>query len=331
MLKNILITGGTGFLGQHTIKLLLQKFSDAKIVVLGRKKKELLFYDFYDNPNISMCFDHDITDYQKILPKFNNIDAVINIAGFISFFSKDKERLFGINHKGAVNVINACIASKVKKLIHISSTAALGYIDKTLIEEGYTHDWSRDTSQHYALSKLYAEKYLKTVKDLDWTILNSSLIMGPGDTENTVYLFKAINSGKLFFSTSGGNAITDVRDVAKAIMILMDKGKPYENYIASNHNCSFAKLNELIANSLHKKPPWFVLPRIFQGPLTFFFNFFENSLRKETPIATNSIKQAFIHRYFSSAKLKNLGWEPEFVLEDTVQDSISWYKENNLL
>lgn len=331
MPKHILVTGGTGFLGQHTIKSLIHKYPDAKIVVLCRKKRELLYYDFYNNSNISVCFDHDITDYQRILPKFNNIDVVINLAGFISFFSKDRNRLFEINHKGAVNVIDACLASKVKKLIHISSSAALGYKDKTLIEEGYTHDWSRDTSQHYALSKFCADKHLFTVKDLDWTILNPSLIMGPGDTDNTFQLFKAISSGKLLFSTAGGNAITDVRDVAKAIMILMDKGRPHENYIASNHNCSFAELNGLIADSMQKKPPRFTLPRIFRGPLCFLINFLENSLKTEQPIATNSIKLAFAHRYFSAAKLKKLGWEPDYALRDTIRDAIAWYNENNLI
>jgi len=331
MPKNILLTGGTGFLGQHTIKALLQKYPGVKIVVLCRKKRELLFYDFYNNSNISVCFDHDITDYQKILPKFKNIDVVINLAGLISFFSKDKNRLIEINHKGAVNVIDACVASNVKKLIHVSSTAALGYKNKMIIEENFVHDWSWDTSQRYALAKYQADKHLKAVKDLDWTILNPSLIMGPGDKDNTFHLFKAINSGKLFFNTAGGNAIADVRDVAKAILILMDKGRPHENYIATNHNCTFAELNGQIADSLHIQPPRITLPRIFGRALSLLISISENFLKKDPPIATNSIKHAFIYRYYSAAKLKKLGWEPEYEINDTIRDAASWYIENNLL
>ena len=123
----------------------LCKDSKNKITVVSRNlhsEQHISIKSIKSSQKVKIFDKFDIQDNKKIIKYFKNQDVVFNLAGLISFKQKDKSKLISINHLGVLNVLKACEKMNVKKLIHLSSTAALGFGD-SLINEDHEFDWSK--------------------------------------------------------------------------------------------------------------------------------------------------------------------------------------------
>src|SRR3989338_1914831 len=266
-MNTILITGGNGFLGQHLIKALSEEKEECQIKVICRNKHDsYYYYDIHSFPNVEVIYGIDISKYDIIEPHFNGINTVFNLAGMVSFNRRDKQKLININVEGTSNVLQACKVNKVKRLIHVSSTAALGF-SKQIIDENYKFEWNNeDRKNKYSYSKHLGEKIIeneienemenrresdiKSEIKIKTIIVNPSLIMGPVDTINSLKLISSINNKLVPFNPPGSNSIVDVRDVAKALVFLMKKEEASGKYILNSASLSFKDLNNIIAREL---------------------------------------------------------------------------------
>lgn len=147
----ILVTGGSGFIGQHVIHRLLEEeheVTNLSIVPLSFPTVTDIISDFANQKILS-----------KILPK---IDAVIHLAAVVGV---DQCRLhpdlvMEINYKRTVKLIHACIQYKVKQFLFSSSSEVYG--NSTLIP--YREDQTLSPVSVYGQSKVLTEQYLKTVQ-----------------------------------------------------------------------------------------------------------------------------------------------------------------------
>ncbi|MFN3802630.1 NAD-dependent epimerase/dehydratase family protein, partial [Belliella pelovolcani] len=129
----ILITGATGLVGRY----LARSFSELG-EIYGLKRSDSQIEDL-DIPTIQWRTG-DITDYQSLEVAFEGMDIIIHAAALVSYESKDADRLMKINVEGTTNVVNVMLDQGIKKLIHISSVAALGRSPE-LTEIDETHKW----------------------------------------------------------------------------------------------------------------------------------------------------------------------------------------------
>ena len=171
---SILVTGGAGYIGSHTVVELLQagrdvvivdNFSNSKPKVLDAIRqitgKDFKFYeiDYLDTEKMDKVF------------KENNIDAVINLAGFKAVGESTKKPLdyYTNNVAGALSLLNVMNKNNVKTFV-FSSTATV-YGNSTEIP--YTEDLKTgDTTNPYATTKYFIEEILKDVykSDNSWNI-----------------------------------------------------------------------------------------------------------------------------------------------------------------
>src|SRR5690349_4849093 len=120
----ILVTGGTGFLGAYIIKELIEKGHQVR--ALRRDTAKLPSYIPSSILEKVEWVNGDILDVVSLEEAMSSVDSVIHSAAIVSFQSRDKKRMMQVNVEGTANVVNMALEKQVKKIVHISSVAALG-------------------------------------------------------------------------------------------------------------------------------------------------------------------------------------------------------------
>ena len=249
----ILITGATGLLGSHLTKQLLQK--NKKVKALYRNESSKI--SFEENDNLIEWVKGDILDIPSLEDAMQGVKEVYHCAALVSFNPKRKKELFKINVEGTANVVNTCINFGVKKLVHVSSVAALGRIrEDVTIDE--TMNWTQETSNsEYGRTKYLAEMevWRGIAEGLQAVMVNPVIILGAGDwTKGSSEIFKSVYNEFPWF-TNGSTGFVDVDDVAKAMILLMESEVSAERFILSAENKIYGDLFNLIADNFAKKHP----------------------------------------------------------------------------
>lgn len=259
----ILVTGGTGLVGSHLIYSLVT--SGETPVVLKRsssdisKTKKVFSYYSDDAENLFnkiKWVDGDILDYTSVLDAMEGITNVYHTAASVSFQSSDKNNLIATNIKGTANIVNAALEKKINKLLHVSTTGALGRADNNDIITEDNH-WNSRKSSVYSTSKYHAEMevWRGIAEGLNAVIINPSIILGPGDwNSGSSKLFSTMYNGLKFYSF-GSNGFVDIVDVAKAMLLLMNSKISDERYIINSENISYKQFFLWMAESLNISPP----------------------------------------------------------------------------
>lgn len=258
----ILVTGATGFAGSVLMPELVRRFGAADLsafVLPG------------DSPPSTWAgagirvFRGDISDAEAVSDAVRGQAAVLHLAGFISYWKRDRGRLMSVNRDGVRCVVDACLRWDVGRLIHISSVGAIGFHkDGTPADEETPYNWPDDIL--YMASKHEGQKIvMDAVRDrgLPAVILNPASIIGPGDhTAATPHnrLYRSICEGRLIGSFSGGLAVVDVRDLAALILKALERGRIGEKYLAVGANLTYPDVIRRIARCCGRKAYPFRIP-----------------------------------------------------------------------
>jgi nucleoside-diphosphate-sugar epimerase len=251
----ILITGCNGLIGSFITRNLLSK--KYYIRALKRPSGDLSLIG--DVVNKIDWVEGDVTDINILEKSLKGIETVIHCAALVSFSSQDRKKLFKINAEGTANIINASLNRGVKEFIHISSVAALGR-KKNLTHINENSVWENsDYNTNYAISKYQAEleAWRGMEEGLNVTVLNPSVVLGPGDWEKgSTKIFQYVwNQGK-FYSEKKLNFV-DVRDISDVVEQLVANEKAYgKRFILNGGQISYKDFFDKVANNFNKKAPY---------------------------------------------------------------------------
>jgi len=248
--ERILVTGAAGLVGQELLKQLLEEGS--KVKAIYHNKPLLLSHEDLEKVQ---C---DILDVTRLDEVMIGITQVYHCAAIVSFDPKEKYHLLKINVEGTSNVVNACINAGVKKLVHVSSVAALGKAtDTKLISEN--ENWTESSRNSvYGKSKYLAELevWRGQAEGLNTVIVNPTIILGGDDwNSGSSAIFKtAFDEFKWY--TDGTAGFVDVQDVARAMILLMNSNISGQRFILNGENKPFKEMFTSIAQCFGKKPPY---------------------------------------------------------------------------
>ena len=293
---NILVTGGTGFIGGHLANKL--KELGHKVVICDLCAK-------------SPDYAYDISNYNNLLRIKDDIDVIYHIAaqtsGYIGLV--EPERDVDCNMKGTLNICRFAKERGVKKVIYTSSMAVYG--------EG---DFFKETDEinpisHYGVSKLCGELYLKQYKQygIDYTIFRLFNVYGYGqDMENlnqgmvSIYLAQSLKSKTVEVKGSFDRYrdFVYIDDVVSALVLGLESKTNGEIYnVATKRKTTVGELLDLIFEA-HDDSDSFEAKNIGQYDGDQDGNTGDNS------------------------KLKELGWKPTMGLEDGIKKFYNEAKEN---
>ncbi len=250
----ILVTGATGLLGSHIVQNLLKANIAVSAIQRPNTNKKLLAHV----ANKINWITADILDVSSLDQAFKDCDTVIHAAAMVSFHPAHQDLLFKTNVEGTANVVNACLSNNIKKLVYISSVAALGRPEnsETFIDEQIEWQDSKHNS-NYAVSKMLAERevWRGIAEGLPAVILNPTIILGKGDwLQNTANFFKKIDDGLKFY-TSGSNGFVGAQDVANIVQLILEKNISNQRFLISENNYPYKFIFDEIASSINKPKP----------------------------------------------------------------------------
>ena len=315
----ILVTGGAGLLGKELITQLLKAGKQVRAIY-----NKTMLADF-DNDNLQQ-FQCDILDVVGLEEAMMDVDQVYHCAAIVTFNPRRRQEMFAINIEGTANVVNAALDAGIKKMVYVSSVAALGRIrENGPINE--TMNWTEETSNSaYGQSKYLAEMQVwrGIGEGLDAVMVNPVIILGAGDWDSgSSQIFKTAYEEFPWYS-NGSTGFVDVRDVVKAMIELMNSNISAERFILSAENRTYADVFNLIAKAFGKKPPHKeVTPLLAKivwrlEAVKSFFTGKDPLLTKETSAT------AMTKANFDNSKLKKYlpGFEYRKI-EDTIADTCS--------
>lgn len=291
--SKIFITGASGFLGQHVIRLLADQ-GYSQLTCLSRQQNPTNSSD-YQNPTACQWIIGDLLDMPLLEDQLTDQDIIIHMAADVTFNLKNKSRLLQEAIATSANLVNAAMEKGVKKIIYVSSVAAIGRKkQKEQIDENVLFSHSPyDTT--YGLTKFLGEQevWRGHAEGLETTVLCPSLILGIGDwNKSSIQLFHKIHTGMRFYPT-GTTGWVSVEDVAQAILLALQGDFSGQRFIISAQNLSYQEVFNQIATAVQaKKPTTALTPTLGKTLLTLdkLKSLFSNSeplLTKETLMSTS--------------------------------------------
>src|SRR6185436_19745867 len=168
----------------------------------------------------------EASDTDRVAAAIKGCSAVINLVGIVSYWRRDKERLSAVNCAGAASIARASVKAGVTRFVHVSTNAALGFSNDPHqpIDEDFRFDWHSPFAKHYMTSKRAGEEAVLAAAGgrISVSIAHPAAMYGPGDVVNTARLFTAVKRGQIKIVPPGGNAVADVRDVARGLCLLLE-------------------------------------------------------------------------------------------------------------
>lgn len=327
--KNILITGGAGFIGSHVVRLFVTKYPEYHIINLDK-----LTYagnlanlkDIEELPNYTFV-KADICDFDSMLDLFKEyaIDGVIHLAAesHVDRSIKDPFTFAQTNVMGTLSLLQAAKSCwendwEGKRFYHISTDEVYGALefDGTF----FTEETKYDPHSPYSASKAGSDHFVRAFHDtygMPIIVTNCSNNYGPYQfPEKLIPLFiNNIRHGKPLPVYGKGENVRDwlyVVDHARAIDVIFHEGKIAETYnIGGFNEWKNIDLIKVIIKTVDK---------LLGNPTG----------TSEKLITYVTDRKGHDLRYaIDSKKLKNeLGWEPSLQFEEGIEKTVRWYLDN---
>ncbi|MGN6602188.1 MAG: NAD-dependent epimerase/dehydratase family protein [Ginsengibacter sp.] len=320
--KKILVTGGAGIVGGELINQLLNKGENVLAIYHSTQ-----IPISHPSLQIEQCDILDVDGLQEIMQP---ITHVYHAAALVSYDPKDKQQLLKVNVEGTANIVNSSINAGVEKLIHVSSVAALGRNrDGQMVNEKM--NWTQETSNSiYGKSKYYAEMevWRGIGEGLKAVIVNPSLILGGNSWEtSSASIFKNVYNEFPWY-TEGVSGFVDVRDVARAMILLMNSDITSERFILNGENVSFKEVFSMIAKCFGKNPPHKKVTR-FLAEVVWRIEAVKGALTGKRHLLTKETARTALKKvYFDNSKILQSLAEFHFTgLKDTIEFTCEKMKE----
>lgn len=274
----VYVTGAGGFVGSHVAAALRERGAEVR-----DERVELL-------------------DGAALERAFAGCDAVFHVAALYSF-DAPAEEIARVNVQGTDNVVRACRAAGVRRLVHTSTAGTCGPVPgRAATEEDEPP--AHELAVPYKRTKLEAERLVlaAAADGLDAVVVNPTAPVGEGDRKPTPTgrMVAGVASGRIPAYVASGLNVVDVRDVAAGHVLALERGRAGERYLLGGANLTLAELFAAIARIAGRPRPRLRVPY----PVSVGAAQLGLANRDE-------VRLARIPMFFSSAKAeRELGYRP---------------------
>jgi dihydroflavonol-4-reductase len=316
----ILITGATGFLGNHLLEHLLAK-GEKSIRVLTTGAPDWL------NERGVEIIEGTITNPQIVEIAVEGVKQIYHLAGKVSRNEEEKRAMYAVHVDGTRLLCEAAKNAGVKRIVMASSSGTIAITDDgfEIPNESWPPPVEIISKFPYYASKYYQEKTARAIckDDVELVILNPSLLLGPGDDRlsSTQDVLRFLG-GDIPATPSGGMNFVDVRDAAAAFHNAMQDGTPGENYLLAGPNWTLERFFDHLERVSKVSAPKVKIPRKLHSLTANTIEAVYDRLGKKPPVDPISMEMSKYFWYADASKAeRELGFvsrDPQETLYDTV-------------
>jgi dihydroflavonol-4-reductase len=316
-----LITGATGFIGSHLVRLLAAR-GDELVALVRPDTPPGELTDLGARP-----VRGDVRDRRAVRRALRGIERVYHLAGTTSLVAP-REQVFALNVEGTRIVLEEALRAGVGRLVYTSSVAAIGPAPPGRVADE-TNVW--DAGRHaipYVDSKHEAEMIVMRLvaRGLPAVIVNPAHVLGPGDPgRSSTALVRRFLRRQIPAYVDGTLNVVGVQDVARGHLLAAERGAVGERYILGNRNFTLDRLFADLGRLSGVEPPRVKLPSAVAIALAQAGRRI-GGLPLPTPaeVRAASLRWAFV----SGRARSELGWRPS-PHEDCLEETIAFYREHD--
>lgn len=327
MQKKVLITGASGFVGYHLIEQALA--CGYKVYAAVRRSSSVDHLKGF-NVNYTHLNYSDVDALRKDIID-NGYDYIIHASGTTKAKTLRDYNL--VNATYSQNLALASVGTQVKKFIFVSSLAAIGPL--THINGRIAANQQPNPVTSYGLSKLQAETYLKEIEGLPLLVIRPTAVYGPREKDIFI-LFNSMNKGLEPYIGNFDQRLSFVyvKDLAAVILKALESTLTHQSYnISDGQGYDRFALANYAKSLLSKKTVKFHIPLVIVRMLASFLDFLY--ARSTATPALNKEKLAELTAVnwicdIEKARME-LGYTPEYNLEQGLAETMKWYRDNKWL
>lgn len=325
----VLVTGGTGLLGNNIIRSALS--AGHQVVALVRSSPGLgLSTACFEGLGIDIM-EGSVTSSEDVTRAAENCDAILHSAAQIHIGWKLLQECQTTNSNSTTAVCEAALQRNIP-LVHVSTVNTLSIpLPEQIADEETTGD--RQVPCTYVVSKRASESNVHDAIDrgLRGMIVHPGFMLGPYDWKPSSGRM-ILEFAKTFtpVAPSGGCSVCDVRDVARGVLLALEYGKAGRHYILAGENRTYFDLWKSYAKNLGKMSPVTILRKPGQVVVGQIGDLISRFSSRESDLNSAAIRMSSQFHYYSSQRaIDELGYSIRSS-EESIRDAVAWIQEKFL-
>ena len=323
----VLVTGGTGFLGQHLVHDLCEQGYNVRLLL--RSPESIAAREL---PTSAERVKGDVLDLESLHRAAKGCKAIFHCAGKVSRDPNDALDMHNVHVHGTENALDAARKNGLKRFVLASTSGIVGVSEdsEAIATEDDEVPFELVNRWAYYRSKFYSEKLSLRANspELEVICVNPSLLLGPGDRlgSSTEDVRRYLEQ-PLPIAPTGGVSFVDARDAATGMRLAYERGEAGERYLLTSCNCTVRTFLGRIARVAGLRAPYLTAPG---GKLARRATVWLGKKARDVLGADDmfpdpvSLEMAYYYWYVDASKAENkLGWKPRdpmVTLLDTVRD-----------
>jgi dihydroflavonol-4-reductase len=319
MKTSVLVTGATGFLGEH----LCRELVEAEHIVRGlsRSRSAVL-----DDLGVE-CVRGDVLTGDELDRAIDGVSAVFHLAGAVSRDPDDAQRMMRLHVDGTRRVMDRMAAAGVRRMILASTSGTIGVSkSEEILDESAPYAEEIVAGWPYYASKIFQERLAFEHGErlgIEVVAVNPSLLLGPGDRRlSSTGDVRKFLKRQIPTIPEGGINFVDARDAAAATAAALDKGRAGERYLLGGPNWTMKEFFARLGRVANVAPPRLKLPASWNKLGASLVEELYRWRGKEPPVDRISVEMAECYWWIDSRKAQDeLGFvsrDPQLTLVDTV-------------
>lgn len=317
----IYITGATGFIGSRVAHRLLERGERVRLLVRSRARAAALVQAGAE------LIEGDVADPAVHLRGLQDARAAIHLAAIYDIGIVDAAAIERTNVAGTRALLDATAQARTPRVLHISSTAALGPSSGAPTEP--SEAYSGPYHSEYHRSKAAAHRLARAGQNAGHPviIICPAFVYGPGDHGPAGRFVNDVVHRKLpaLLSKPAWFSYVHVDDVAHGIVAALDRGRPGAVYLLTGEDASMNDFAQRVAAVAGVAPPRLRLPLALARGLTFVLDPLSRITHLRFPITREAVRTTAVDRWLHTHEraTRDLGYQPR-LLEAGLPETVAW-------